>query len=418
MILPPLLAGFIGATGLGFLIGLELHAYRRRGEGPLSPEAQGFGTTRTITLISALGFVLWSVAPVVPFCVGLAVLGMALVLEYRKRLKAGESSLVPTIIGLVAYALGPLLLTAPPVVPAALVVLVLVALGEQVKIRRFSDAFPSEEGVTLAKFLILAGLIYPLLPGSDVPYLPGISWTKLWLAVLAVSGISYLSYLAHRYLFPRAGTLLTGLLGGLYSSTAATLVLARAVRAEPQGMAFASAAVIIATAMMYARLLALIALVGHEQAALALALPFGGFFLASLMAAGLMAWRERGGLTRTHPPVSGNPLDLPAAFLFALLFMLFAGLTRLVTLHFGDAGLHALAFVVGFSDIDPFILSLLAGKFTVSEGAVTGAVLIASASNNLVKAAYALIFSRSRTLMPAAIWLCLMAAVSFALALG
>ncbi len=415
--LPPLLSGFLGTVGLAFIIGLELHAYRRRGEGALPPEAQGFGTTRTVTLIAALGFVLWVIAPITPFCVGLGVLGLALMLDYRKRVKAGDSSLVPTVVGLIAFALGPLMLTAPIAVIAALTVLILLVLGEQVKIRRFSDAFPTEEGVTLAKFLILAGLIYPLLPGSEVPYLPGITWTKIWVAVLVISGISYLGYLAHRYLFPRAGTLLTGVLGGLYSSTAATVVLARACRAEPDSAALAPAAVIVATGMMYARLLALIALLGHVDAALAVALPFGGLFVASLAVGGLLAWRARGAQTQRHEAVSSNPLDLPVAFLFAALFILFAGVTQFVTTRFGAAGLHVLSFVVGFSDIDPFILSLLAGKFAVGAGAVTGAVLIASASNNILKAAYALAFSRSRAMLPAAAWLCIAAAVSFVIAL-
>lgn len=416
--LPPELSGFLGTAGLGFIIGLELHAYRRRGEDALEPQAEGFGTTRTITLIAALGFVLWVIAPVAPFCVGLGVLGLALLLDYRKRVKAGDSSLVPSIVGLLTYALGPLLLTAPLAVMAALVVLMLVALGEQLQIRRFSDAFPAEEGITLAKFLVLAGLIYPLLPTADVPYLPGISWAKIWVAVLVISGISYLGYLAHRYLFPRAGTLLTGVLGGLYSSTAATVVLARAARAEPESAALAPAAVIIATAMMYGRLLVLIALLGHVDAALALALPFGGLLLASMAAGGALAWRARGVRTQSHAAVSANPLDLPVAFLFAGLFVLFAGVTQFVTTRFGAGGLHVLSFAVGFSDIDPFILSLLAGKFAVSAGAITGAVLIASASNNILKAAYALAFSRSRGMLPAAIWLCLTAAVSFIIALS
>jgi uncharacterized membrane protein (DUF4010 family) len=414
--LPHLLTGFLATAGLAFIIGLELHAYRRRGEGALLPEAQGFGTTRTVTLISALGFVLWVIAPVVPFCVGFGVLGLALMLEYRKRVKAGDTSLVPTIIGLIAFALGPLLLTVPLAVVAALTVLILVALGEQVKIRRFSDAFPTQEGVTLAKFLVLAGLIYPLLPNKNVPYLPGISWTKIWAAVLVISAISYLGYLAHRYVFPRADTLLTGVLGGLYSSTAATVVLARAAKADPQNAAFAPAAVIIATTMMYARLLVLIALLGHVDAAMALALPFGGLFLASLAAAGVLTWRSRGAQTQAHSPVSANPLDLPVAFLFAALFVFFAAITQLVTTKFGVAGLHVLSFLVGFSDIDPFILSLLAGKFAVSQEAVTAAILIASASNNLLKAGYALAFSRNRMMLPAAGWLCLTAAVSFIVA--
>ncbi len=403
--IPPLLSGFLATVALAFLIGLELHAYRRRGEGLAAPVALGFGTTRTITLLAALGYALWVVAPVVPFCAGLAVAGGLLMLEYWKRVQAGDPALLPTVIALLAYALGPFVLTAPLVVAAALVIVMLLALGEQTEIRRLSDAFPAEEGVTLAKFFILAGLILPLLPQEVIPGLPGITYTKVWTAVLVISGISYLGYLAHRYMFPRAGTLLTGVLGGMYSSTAATVVLARAAQAAPEQAALAPAAVLIATAMMYVRLLLIILLLGHAAAARDLAPPFAGLFVLTLAIAWLLARKAKDAPAREHNVISTNPLDLPVAFLFALLFVLFAAITNFVTRNFGVNGLHVLSFAVGFSDIDPFIFSLLDGKFQVSEAAVVSAVLIASGSNNLLKAGYALIFSRSRRMLPAAAWL-------------
>ena len=417
-LIPPELSAFLGTIGLAFIIGLELHAYRRRDAGNLQPEALGFGTTRTVPLLAALGFSLWIIAPVLPFCIGLGGLSLLLLFDYRKRLKDGDSSLLPTVIGVMAYSLGPVVLVAPVALLAALVILILLSLGEQEQIRRLSDAFPAEEGVTLAKFFVLAGLIYPLLPDADIPYLAGITYTKVWMAVLVISGISYLGYLAHRYVFPRAGTLLTGVLGGLYSSTAATVVLARAARAEPDTAAFAPAAVVIATAMMYARLLVVIVLLGHADAALALAMPFGGLFAASLAVGGLLAWHAKGTATSTHATVAGNPLDLPVAFLFALLFLVFAAVTNAVTSRFGATGLHALSFVVGFSDIDPFIFSLLDGKFQVSQQAVVSAVLIASASNNLLKTGYALGLSRSRQMLPAAAWLFAAAGLSLTWALA
>lgn len=412
-----LLALFFGTVGVGFITGLELHAYRRRGTAPLDPQTLGFGTTRTITLISALGFLLWIIAPVTPFCVGLGVLGLALLLDYRKHIKNGDSSLLPSIIGLLTYSLGPVFLTAPLAIVVALAVLMLLALGEQVNIRRFSDAFPPEEGVTLAKFLVLIGLVFPLLPDTDIPYLPSVTWRQVWLAVLVISGISYLGYLAHRYAFPRAGTFLTGILGGLYSSTATTIVLARARRETSENSAPTGAAIITATAMMYVRLLVLIILLGHIHVAMSLAVPFGAFILCSLLVASLMFWQNRGSTTVPRIAVSTNPLDLPIAFLFAFLFIFFAGLTHIITTHFGLRGLHILSFVVGFSDIAPFVLSLLAGKFAVTLSVLSGAILIASASNNLLKAAYALIFSRDRHLLPAAIWLTLLAVASFIIAL-
>ncbi len=411
-LVPPLLTGFFGTVGLALIIGLELHAYRRRGLPNLAPELQGFGTTRTATLIAALGFVLWVAGGVAPFCVGLAVIGAALLLEYRARVQAGDSSLLPSVVGLLCFALGPVVLSVPLAVLAGLVIIILFTLGEQGQIRRFSDAFPSEEGVTLAKFLVLAGVIYPLLPDTELPYLPGITYPKIWAAVLVISGISYLGYLAHRYAFPRAGTLLTGVLGGIYSSTAATVVLARAVRADGSQGTLAPAAAVLATGMVYARLLMVIALLGHIDAVRLLGLPFGVLFFASLAVGGLLARRAPRGAAATHGQVSANPLDLPVALLFAVLFVVFAGVTQAVTARYGVSGLHVLSFVVGFSDIDPFIFSLLDGKFQVGVSGVAGAVLIASASNNLLKALYALGFSRSKAMLPAALWLILSMALS------
>ncbi len=130
-LLPPLLAGFLGTIGLAVIIGLELHAYRRRAENA----ALGFGTTRTITLIAATGFVLWSIAPVAPFCVGFLILGGFLILDARNRAAAGQTSLLPAVIAILAYALGPLVLTAPLALIAALVVVMLLALGESPAIR-------------------------------------------------------------------------------------------------------------------------------------------------------------------------------------------------------------------------------------------------------------------------------------------
>jgi uncharacterized membrane protein (DUF4010 family) len=415
-LLPAQFGPFLGTIGLAFIIGLELHAYRRRGATNLTPESLGFGTTRTVTLLAALGFALWIIVPTIPFIIGFAAVSGFLLLDYRQREAGGDSSLLPSIIGLLAFTLGPLVLSAPLALLTAFVILILFCLGEQIEIRRLSDAFPATEGVTFAKFCILSGLIFPLLPNSAIPYVAGITWIKLWTAVLAISGISYVSYLAHRYLFPAAGSLLTGALGGLYSSTATTLVLARALRADAT-TAFIPAAVILSTGMMYARLLVIILLLGHPDAALALALPFGGLFFASMAFAALLAWREKGGASAAHAPVSANPLDLPVAMLFAVLFVVFAVVTNFVTTHYGSNGLHLLSFVVGFSDINPFIFSLLDGKLQVSGQAVVSAVLIATASNNLLNGIYSLAFSRRRKMLPATAWQTAAACALFAYAL-
>ncbi len=407
--LPPAFVAFAATVALSFVIGLELHSYRR-GAG----EGLGFGTTRTLTLIGVAGFAVWRLAARMPlaFPVALAALALWLAIEYRARIARGEESLLPTLVALLVFLLGPLIAAGPVWLVAALAVAVILMLGEKPGIRRFSDAFPAAEGVSLAKFLILAGLVLPLLPAADIPGLPGITYAKVWLAVVLISGISYLGYLAHTYFFPRAGLLLTGVLGGLYSSTAATVVLARAARAEPDSAREAAAAVVIATAMMYLRLWVLILVLGHRAMAMRLAAPFAAALVGSAVVAALLA---RGGAkapARAAPHATSNPLDLPIALLFAALFVAFAAITRVIVARYGANGLHVLSFAVGFTDIDPFILSLLAGNFHVGPGAVEAAVLVASGSNNLLKAGYALALSRDRRLLPAALWLLALLAAS------
>ncbi len=423
-VLPPLLLHFAVTVILSFVLGLELHGYRRAQD-----EGIGFGTTRTLTLIGAAGFVLWWLSGDTAGGLYLAGFG-ALALWLAVNLAADRwcdqtppkdrgGALLPALVAVLAYALGPLVLHTPDWFVAAVLVVALLMLAEKPLIRRLSDAVPSSEGVTLAKFLILAGLVLPLMPASPLPGLPELTYDKVWMAVVAISGLSYLGYLLHRYVFADAGTLLTGLLGGLYSSTAATVVLARQARGDAAVAAQAPAAVVLASAVMYVRLFVLIVVLGHADAARALALPFALLLLSSLAVTWLL-WR---GARREPAPAATldagprNPLDLPIALLFAGLFVAFAAITQFVTAHFGSGGLRLLAVLTGLTDIDPFILSLLAGRGGLSLPLVVGAVLIASGSNNAVKAGYALALSRRRAMWPAAIWLAATFVMSFAWAL-
>ena len=92
--------------------------------------------------------------------------------------------------------------------------------------------------------------------------------------------------------------------------------------------------------------------------------------------------------------------------------MLFTFLTHYTTSNFGSPGLKSLAIIVGFTDIDPFILSLLSGKFAISDSGIVSAVILASGSNNLLKAAYAIALARNKSVLIAAVWLTFLFVVS------
>jgi uncharacterized membrane protein (DUF4010 family) len=115
-----------------------------------------------------------------------------------------------------------------------------------------------------------------------------------------------------------------------------------------------------------------------------------------------------------NPVTVKHPLELTTAIIFALSFVFFIFLTHYVTSHFDSYGLKFLAISVGFTNIDPFILSLLSGKVAVSDSMIVFAVILASGSNNLLKAAYAIALARNRSVLYAAAWLAFLFVISIA----
>ena len=401
-LLPSLFLTFILTVLFSFVIGLELHSYRRSNE-----EDLGFGTTRTLTLSGVAGFVFSILDPTGRlYIAGFLALTAFLLVHYRTR-QEKNPSLIPPMMTILTYAMGPIALREPLWFVMVYVVVILRILGERHGIRKFSDAVTSTEVVTLAKFLIMAGIILPFLPERQIGQAVPVTYTQVWLAVVMVSGVSYLSYLARTYFFPHRGPLLTGTLGGLYSSTVATIVLARKARDLPDPLT--STAIILASTMMYLRMAILVLVLGPGTISLPLLLPYGGLLLLSLGAAwGAHTYSQFMKQPAEIPPLSvkaTHPLEVRTAVIFAGAYVFFAAVTHLIVGRFGAGGLHILSFAVGFTDITPFILSLLAGSFHIPKGALEGAIILASGSNNLVNGLYAFVLARNRSVLPAFLWL-------------
>ncbi len=409
--LPSLIVSLVLTAAFSFVIGLAYHGYRRSDE-----TGVGFGTTRTFTLIGVLGFLLLNIGIGLDlYALGLGALVAFLAIFYWHGASEGNISLIGPLLALFTYLTGPLVTRFPIWLLVAVVVGILLMLEAKPTIRRFSDRFPGEEMATLAKFLIMVGVILPLLPEHRIAPFLSITYYQVWIAVLAVSGLSYLSYLSQTYLLKRRGMLLTGLLGGLYSSTAATVVLARQSR-ERGGAAETAPALMLATAMMYLRLWILIMVLNHAEVAYRLLWSFAAFVAIAVAAAWLVARHRQTRPAVDEHPAPSHPLQFRTALLFAVLFVTFAGLTQVVLHRFGTSGLQVLSFLTGVTDIDPFILSLLAGKFSITTGQIVGAVLIATGSNNLLKAGYAVALARNRNVIPAVLLLTGLFALSLAIA--
>jgi uncharacterized membrane protein (DUF4010 family) len=277
-----------------------------------------------------------------------------------------------------------------------------------------------KEIITAGQFLVLTGIVLPLLPNQPVTTLTPITPRQVWLALVVVCTFSYLSYLAQRYWAAAAGGLWMAALGGLYSSTATTVVLARQAKAQPLLRRQAQSGITLATAIMYLRILAIVAIFDLGLARVLL-LPMCALSAGALIFCGVqyrwMGSSEKQSTQAMHLAASANPLELGAAAVFALLFVAVSLITVVVKAQLGISGIYALAAIVGVSDIDPFVLNLAQGGVAgMGSTALAAAILIAASSNNILKAAYAAGFAGGKATAASAAALVALALAGFAAA--
>jgi uncharacterized membrane protein (DUF4010 family) len=354
------------------------------------------GGIRSFPMLAMAGAMLYLIEPAyaLAFVAGLPVLAVWLYAFTRKTPVTPEtSSMMIPGSSLIAYAIGPIALLQPPWVPVAVTVAAVLLLSARERLHGLIHVVPRDELLTAGEFLVLVGIILPLVPNKPVTTLTPLTPYGVWLAVVAICTLSYVSYLLQRYLPQRDIALLPAVLGGAYSSTATTVVLAKRLHAHGQARADISAGIVAATAVMYVRLGIVIAIFS-PRIALALAPALAAL---CLFGAALAAYEWRRAAARVNdgglivPP--NNPLQIPTAIVFAVLLAVISIISAWARTTFGESGILTLSALVGVTDIDPFVLNIAQGGVTGLPIAVlSAAVLIAASSNNLMKAAYAIGF--------------------------
>ncbi len=378
---------------LSFLLGLERE--RRKA----SAGHYIFGGVRTFPIIGLTGYALGRLGDANVFAVlgGLAVVGAFLLLSYRHKLaNADEAGVTTEFTGLLTFCLGPLLVRGDYWIATALVVVCVLLLEFKAGLEALSHRLPPQEVVTFTQFLLLTAVILPVVPNREFTQFHINPFTT-WLVVVAVSGISYGSYLLQRLTRDKGGIVLAAVLGGVYSSTVTTVALARRAAAARRPSLFAGA-MVLASGMMYLRLAVLLAIFNRELAS-HLAVPFVTLGVAAA-AAGILWTRcsERSSQPPSAAEPPRNPLEMGAAFAFAAVFLAVLVGTELVLEHLGSTGVYVLALLLGVADVDPFILSLTQTAGTVTPVTVAAtAVVLAAAANNLAKGFYALAFADRAT---------------------
>jgi uncharacterized membrane protein (DUF4010 family) len=383
-LLPPEAAKIALVLFLSFLLGLEREEHKASG-------GYTFGGVRTFPLIGLLGYslALLSGTQLLPLSVGFLVISGFLLMSYWHKLAGKETAGVTTeMSGLATFLIGALACYGHFWIATTLAVASLILLDLKVVLEKLATTVAPAEIFTFAKFLLLSGVILPALPNQEFGQFH-INPFKTWLVVVAISAISYASYVLQKVTKGHGGIVLAALLGGAYSSTVTTVVMAKRAKRENQPHLFAGG-ILIACGVMYLRLAALLALFNRQLMAVLLA-PF--LVLAGMALVFGWLWSRRadksaGELQREADPK--NPLEMLTAFMFAGLFLAMLVITQLAVTYLGKGGVDSLAAIMGVSDVDPFIMGLTQAAGTLTPvNVAAGAILIAAASNNVVKGIYA-----------------------------
>lgn len=375
---------FGAALVIGFSIGLQ-REFSHGGSGKNIPAGE-----RTFALLAVSGCLAAMASaqfeePLIFVGLLLAV-GLLLVVGYYFKANKQHVGMTTEIAILVTVLLGGLCFWNYIGLAVALGVATTVILSLKLETDRLVTALTREDVQAALQFAVISAVVLPVLPNQALlpPPFDVLNPFKIWLMVVLISGISFLAYVLIKWIGSEQGIGLSGLLGGLVSSTAVTLSLsARSKREARLSRAFGFA-ILLAWAVMFARVLFQIALVNMELvSAVWVPLSLAGV-VGLLYAFYLYAARRKSGESQVQ---FSNPFDLRAALRFGLLYAFILLLSRSAQLYLGEAGVLLSSFLAGFSDSNAITLSLseLSKTGGLSLGVAAEGIVIATMTNTLFK---------------------------------
>lgn len=345
-----LLPKFATALVIGLLIGTERE---------LSPAAKaGVRTFALVTLFGTLTGLLaessqsgWIIA------VGAMLVGIMMIAAYQRDTLPGESGSTTVIAVLVSYCLGAMVWYGYGQIAAMLAIVTTILLYFKTELHGVTHGLTRKDLVSILQFAVLSVIILPILPDTNYGPFGTLNPHQTWLMVVLVSGVSLAGYLALRIVGERYGAPLLGLLGGLVSSTATTVVYSRNGRAHPEIIKIAVVVILLANLVVLVRLMLVTAVVAIDvlprlATVLGTGLVFG-------LAGTLSFWRRREATTGTSMPEISNPTELRTALSFGALYAIVLLLAAWLSDIAGASGLYVVALISGLTDVDAITLSSL-----------------------------------------------------------
>lgn len=380
----------------GLLIGLE----RQQNAGGDTAGSETLGGVRTHPLVALAGACAMLLVPQVGpgvLLLGLAGFLLFLGLSYAHDLRtASMRGLTSEVALLLTFLLGALSAAGPAIFPVQQKVVVVssvsvvatLLLSVKPSLHALVQKASKEDIFATLKFLLVALVVLPQLPNRTMGPLDVLNPYKIGLMVVLIAGISFTGYVAVRVAGPHRGLGVTGILGGLASSTAVTLSLAGKAKEEPRLWDAFVMAILLASSIMFLRVLATVALLAPSMVP-SLAIPLGSMAVTGFLAS-LLLWRK------SQAPASSeageiqltNPFELTSAFKFAAFFALVLLGAKAAVTHFGTGATYLTGLLAGTTDVDAITLSM--ARMTQTGGialpvAVT-TILLGVASNTVVKA--------------------------------
>lgn len=374
------------ALAIGFLIGLERGWHERAEE-----EGHRAAGLRTFALIGLLGGIFGSLSAAgghLLLAAGFVTTGTALAaFMWRDSENRHDFSATTLIAALLTFALGALAVLGDQAAAAAAAVATALLLAYKPLLHGFLERITWEE---LRSGLLLAAMTFialPLLPNRAVDPWNALNPYELWLMTIFIAAISFVGYAAVKLVGARRGLMLSASLGGLVSSTAVTLALARLATTNRHHARMLAAGVLAAAAVMLPRVLVLAGLINWPLA-LALAPPILAAAAASAIVAVFLvgAPHEDAGQEGQDLAIR-NPFELAAVLRFGALLAAVVFAVALARQYLGDAAVYGLAALSGFADVDAITLSMARGSHGLATA--SAAILIAVAMNTAAKSAYA-----------------------------
>ena len=377
------------ALGIGLLIGLE-RGWESRDWG----EGTRVAGLRTFGLIALLGGV-WAffAREVDPLLIGFSFLALTLVLmvAYHSSLERTEDFGVTSVIAsLLTFAFGALAVFGYTVLASSSAVVVTFLLGFKPLLHGWLKKIERRELFATLKLLLISVVILPILPDSYLDSWQVFNPYHVWLMVVLIATISYLGYFSIKIAGNRHGPVLTGVFGGLVSSTAVTLNLARFSRQFPGDENALSAGILTACATMFPRTLFLASIINP-----ALLKPlFPALLLMGVLSYlfAFLFWKTAANIYESDTDLKlENPFQLVTALKFGALLLAILFIARMLHIYFGDTGVYFVAAISGITDVDPITLSMsrMSQEGLAIDVAVL-AILIAVAVNSVVKGIMAL----------------------------